>query len=181
MTFGERVVGAMKLDPNAFEDVERDPTAMGQAVGVIALQAVSTALGNIYWGGLSGVVWGVLIALVSYVIWTVLVWAIGTKVMPDPETKAELPETFRTLAFAASPGLLGIITIIPIIGYLIQLVLWIWSIAAMVIAVRSVLDYTNTGKAVVVVIIGFIISLIVNAILAFAFIGTSMMRGAYNY
>ncbi len=180
MTFGERVVGAMKLDPNAFEDVERDPTAMGQAVGVIALQAVSTALGNIYYGGFSGILWGVIVALITYMIWTVLVWIIGTKVMPDPETKADLPETFRVLAFAAAPGILGIVTIIPIIGWLILFALWIWSIAAMVIAVRQVLDYTNTGKAAVVVIIGFIISLIVNAILTFAFIGTSIMRGAYG-
>ena len=51
MTFGDRVVGALKLDPNAFEDVERDPTAIGQAVGVIVLAAVSTGIGNIYYGG----------------------------------------------------------------------------------------------------------------------------------
>ena len=41
-SFGERVVGAMRLDSNTFEEIERDPTAMGQAVGVIALAAVST-------------------------------------------------------------------------------------------------------------------------------------------
>ena len=44
MTFGDRVVGAMKLDPNAFEDVERDPTAIGQSVGVIVLAAVATGI-----------------------------------------------------------------------------------------------------------------------------------------
>ena len=48
MTFGDRVVGAMKLDPNAFEDVERDPTAIGQSVGVIVLAAVAAGIGSIY-------------------------------------------------------------------------------------------------------------------------------------
>ena len=43
MTFGDRVVGAMKLDENAFEDVERDPTAIGQAVGVIVLSTLLNA------------------------------------------------------------------------------------------------------------------------------------------
>ena len=56
MTLGDRVVGAMKLDENAFEDVEQDPTAIGQAVGVIVLAAVAAGIGNIYWGGLSGIV-----------------------------------------------------------------------------------------------------------------------------
>ena len=43
-SFGERVVGAMRLDANTFEEIERDPTAMGQAAGVIALSAVSIGL-----------------------------------------------------------------------------------------------------------------------------------------
>ena len=46
MTFGDRVVGAMKLDPNTFEDVERDPTAIGQSVGVIVLAAVAAGVGS---------------------------------------------------------------------------------------------------------------------------------------
>ena len=48
MTFGERVVGALKLDANTFEDIERDPTAMGQAVGIIALAALASNLGQIW-------------------------------------------------------------------------------------------------------------------------------------
>lgn len=40
MTFGDRILGAIKLDANTFEDIERDPSAIGQAVGVIALAAV---------------------------------------------------------------------------------------------------------------------------------------------
>ena len=48
MTFAERVVGALKLDANTFEDIERDPTAMGQAVGIIALAALASSLGQIW-------------------------------------------------------------------------------------------------------------------------------------
>ena len=94
-SFGERVVGAMRLDANTFEEVERDPTAMGQAAGVIALAAVSIGLGNLYYGGISGIVANVCVSLIGYVVWSVLVWLIGTKVMPDPATKADFAETFR--------------------------------------------------------------------------------------
>jgi hypothetical protein len=172
-SFGERVVGAMKLDPHTFEEIERDTTAMGQAVGVIALAAVSGAIGNIYYGGITGIISGVLFALIGYVVWAVVVWLVGTKLMPDPTTKADFPETFRVIGFAASPGLLGVVTIIPILGWLLMLAIWLWQIAAMVIAVKQVLDYANIGKAVIVVIIGFIVNLII-----VMFFGALMLGGA---
>ena len=180
-TFGERVVGAMRLDANTFEEVERDPTAMGQAVGVIVLAAVSAGIGNLYWGGLTGIVRGVITSLVGYVIWAVIVWLIGTKVMPDPGTKADFPETFRVIGFAAAPGLASVITIIPILGYLLMLVIWLWMIVAMVIAVRAVLDYSNTGKAVIVVLIGFVVNLCASALLAMMFFGSRMIGGGRYY
>jgi len=175
-TFGERVVGAMKLDANTFEEIERDPSAIGQAVGVIVLAAVSGGIGNLYWGGFSGILRGVFALLVGYLVWALLVWLIGTKVMPDPQTKADFPETFRVIAFAAAPGLLGFLTIVPILGWLIMLVLWLWSILAMVIAVRAVLDYSTTGKAIVVVLIGWIVNLCITALMGLMAFGSGMFR-----
>ncbi|HXW08255.1 MAG TPA: YIP1 family protein [Vicinamibacterales bacterium] len=176
-SFGERVVGAMTLNAKTFEEVEHDPTAMGQAVGVIVLAAVAAGLGNIWYGGLTGIVWGVLTSLISYAAWAVIIWLVGTKVMPDPGTKADFPETFRVIGFAASPGLLGIVTIIPLLGWLLMFLIWLWMIAAMVIAVREVLDYTNTGKAVVVVLIGFLVNLVVSAMLMAMFVGSAVLSG----
>lgn len=177
MTFGERVVGAMKLEPRAFEDVERDTTAISQAVGVIALAAVSAGIGNVWYGGIAGIVFGVITSLIGYVLWAVVVWLVGTKVMPDPGTNADFQETFRVLAFAAAPGVLGIVTIIPILGWLLMLLIWLWSIAAMVVAVKEVLDYTDTFKAVIVVIIGFVVNLVVTMVLSAMFVGTALLTG----
>lgn len=165
-SFGERVVGAMSLKASTFQEIEHDPTAMGQAVGVIVLAAVSAGIGNLFWGGLSGIVYGIVTSLIAYAVWALVVWLIGTKVMPDPATKADFPETFRTIGFAAAPGILGIVTIIPILGWLLMAVIWVWQIAAMVIAVREVLDYSTTGKAAIVVIVGAIAYLIINIILS---------------
>ena len=96
-SFGDRIVGAMKLNPATFQEVENDPTAMGQAVGVIVLAAVASGIGAIWFTGLTGLVMGVLRALVAYLIWAAIVWLIGTKVMPEPATKADFPETFRVV------------------------------------------------------------------------------------
>lgn len=177
MTFGDRVIGALKLEANAFEDVERDPTAIGQSVGVIVLAAVSAGIGNIYWGGISGIVSTALTSLISFLIWSLIVWLVGTKLMPEPTTKADFPETFRVLGFSAAPGLLGFITIIPILGYLILFVIWLWTIAAMIVAVKAVLDYSTIGKAIVVVLIGFIVNLIITALVLVPLIGARAMFG----
>jgi hypothetical protein len=184
MTFGDRVVGALKLDANTFEDIERDPTAMAQAVAIIALASLASNLGQIWRLGFGTMLIGVCSSLVGYVLWAVVVWVAGTKLMPDPATKADFPETFRTIAFAASPGLIGVVTIIPFLGWLLMLVLTpiilLWSIAAMVIAVRQVLDYTETFKAVIVVLIGFAVYLVFWTTMAMLSFGAAVVGGIFG-
>ncbi len=158
MTFGDRVVGAMRLDPNTFEDVEKDPTAIGQAVGVIVLAAVAAGVGNVFRGG-PGIIFGILFSLLGAVIGTVIIWLVGTKLFPEPATKADFPETFRVLGFSAAPGIASVITIIPFLGPLLGFLIALWRIAALVVAVRGVFDYATIGKAVVVVIVGWVIGL----------------------
>jgi hypothetical protein len=159
----------MKLDPNAFEDVERDPAALGQAVGVLVLASVSSGIGWIFYGGLTGIVTNAFFSILGLVVWSVIIWLVGTKLMPEPTTKADFPETFRVLGFAAAPGLLSFVTIIPILGWLLLLAIIVWQIAAMIVAVKAVLDYSTVGKAIVVVLIGFVCNLVVTAILSAAF------------
>jgi hypothetical protein len=184
MTFGDRVVGALKLDANTFEDIERDPNAMGQAIGIIALAALAGNLGQIWRLGFGVMLIGVCSSLIGYVLWSVVVWLAGTKLMPDPATKADFPETFRTVAFAASPGLLGVVSIVPFLGWFVMLLLTpiilIWSMAAMVVAVRSVLDYSETFKAVIVVLIGFVVYLFVWGTIAFLSFGAAVMGGMFG-
>jgi hypothetical protein len=100
--------------------------------------------------------------------------------MPDPATKADFPEAFRVIAFAAAPGILGAVTIIPLLGWLLMIVIWLWSIAAMVVAVKVVLDYTDTFKAVIVVVIGFIAYLVVWGTITMMTLGAAMLGGAMS-
>jgi hypothetical protein len=177
MTFGDRVVGALKLDPNAFEDVERDPTAIGQAVGVVVLGAISMGIGNIYYGGLTGIIQSAVVSLLGIAIASLIIWLVGTKMMPEPTTKADFPETFRVLGFAAAPNLAGVITIIPVLGWLLLFVIWLWYIAALVVAVRAVLDYSTIGKAIVVVLIAWVIQFVITLLILTPLIGARMMMG----
>jgi hypothetical protein len=176
MTFGDRVVGAMKLDPHAFEDVEADTTAIGQSVGVSPCRRRCRHRQYLLRRADRDCQRG-LMSVISFLIWSLIIWLVGTKLMPEPATKADYPETFRVLGFAAAPGLASVITIIPILGWLLMLVIWLWQIAAMVVAVRQVLDYSTTGKAIIVVLIGFVINIVVTVIILAPILGMRAMFG----
>jgi hypothetical protein len=159
-TLPERMIGAMKADVKTFEEIEHDPNALGQAVAVIVIAALASLIGNMFRYGLGGGFTGLLATLIGYAVWTVIVVLIGTKVMPEPGTKADFAEGFRVIGFAASPGVFNLLAVIPILGYLIGWVISIWMLVVMVIAVRTVLDYTSTARAVIVCLIGFCVYLL---------------------
>ncbi len=95
--------------------------------------------------------------LVGWFIWAALTFLIGTKILPEPQTKADLGELLRTIGFSASPGVLRIFGMIPLLGGLIALAASVWMLVAMVVAVRQALDYTSTGRAVGVCAIGWLV------------------------
>jgi hypothetical protein len=164
-SLGERMVGVMKADVKTFQEIEADPNAMGQAVTVILIAGVASLIGNIFRMGLMGGVMRLILALVGYAIWSLVIVLIGTKVMPEPATKADFNEGFRVIGFTAAPGVFNVLAIIPFLGPLISLVIGIWTLIIGVIAVREVLDYSNTGRAIIVVLIAFVVVMIVYMVL----------------
>jgi hypothetical protein len=162
----ERMIGAAKLDVATYEEVENDPTAMGQAMLVVVLSSVAAGIGTIGMLGIRGLVIGTIVAIVGWFLWAGLTFLIGTKLLPEPQTQADFGQLLRSIGFSASPGVLRILGIIPILGWLISLAASIWMLVAMVIAVRQALDYKSTGRAVGVCLIGFVVYLVFSAIVA---------------
>lgn len=156
----ERMIGAMKGDVKTFQEIEADQNALGQAVTVIVIAGVASLIGNIFRSGISGGILALVMSLIGYAFWTVMIVLIGTKLMPEPTTKADFAEGFRVIGFTASPGVFNVLAIIPILGYLLQILISIWMLVIGVIAVREVLDYSSTGRAVIVCLIAFGIYLI---------------------
>ena len=174
-SFVERVVGAARLDARVYEEVEADTTAMGQAMAVVAASALAAGVGSIS-SGATGAVAAVVGAVVGWFLWAVVTWLIGTKLLPEPGTSADLGQLLRTIGFSAAPGLLNVLGIIPLLGLIVALVAAIWQLVAMVVAVRQALDYRSTGRAVLVCVIGWVFYMVVSVGLAMALgIGNSVM------
>ena len=161
----DRIVRAAKLDVNLYEEVEADKGAMSQAMGVVVLSSVAAGIGSIGSIGTKGVIIGAITALIAWYVWAYITYFIGTKILPEPQTKADHGELLRTIGFSSSPGLLRILAIIPGIGGIIFMITSVWMLVAMVIAVRQALDYQSTLRAVGVCVIGWVIQAIILMIL----------------
>lgn len=164
-SFKDRIIRAAMLDVQLYEEVEADTGAIGQAMGVVVLSSIAAGIGSIAIGGLGGILGGTIAALIGWYVWAYLTYFIGTKFLPEPQTRADLGELLRTIGFSSSPGLIRVLGIIPGLGNVVFLVASIWMLVAMIIAVRQALDYRSTFRAVGVCAIGWIIQMLILMVL----------------
>ncbi len=153
----DRMIRAAMLDVQLYEEVEADPGAMREAMTVVVLSAVAAGIGNVANGGLPGIVVGTIGALAGWYIWAFLTYFIGTRLLPEPDTKADHGELLRTIGFSSAPGLIRVFGIIPGLAPIVFAIAGGWMLIAMVIAVRQALDYKSTWRAIGVCLIGWVI------------------------
>jgi len=163
-SFTDRMIRAAKLDAALYEEVEADKGAMGQAMGVVILSSIAAGIGTISATGIKGLIFGTIVALLGWFIWAYLTYFIGTRLLAEPQTKADYGELLRTIGFSSSPGVLRVLAIIPMLGGILNFIIGIWMLVAMVIAVRQALDYKSTWRAVGVCLIGWIVQMVIFAL-----------------
>ena len=153
--FSNRIIRAAKLDVALYEEVEADKSALGQAMGVVILSSIAAGIGSITRTGLLGMLVVVVVTLIGWYVWAYLTYFIGTKLLPEPQTKADHGELLRTIGFSSYPGLIRVLGIIPVLQSIVFPVAAIWMLVAMVIAVKQALDYQAMWRAVIVCLISF--------------------------
>jgi hypothetical protein len=160
--FVNRMIRAAKLDVQLYEEVEADKTALGQAFGVVALSSIAAGIGTIgQFGGYGHVIGGIFWSVIGWLVWAILTYWIGTRILPEPQTQSDLGELLRTIGFASAPGLIRVMGILPGLTGIIFGVAAVWMLIAMVIAVRQALDYESTWRAIGVCAIGWLIQALV--------------------
>lgn len=166
-----RVFGAATLDGGMYEGVEADRSVTGQAALTVLLSSLATGIGATAWFGMGPVQFMAVsaVALVTWVAWAVLIFHIGTRILPEPGTRTNLGELLRTTGFAASPGFFQVLGAIPPGAGFIFALTTTWMIGAMVIGVKHALDFRSTARAVAVCLIAALLCLAVALGLAVLF------------
>jgi hypothetical protein len=157
MTFAERVKGVLFLDLRTFEEIEADTTANGQALLVVVAASVAAGLGAGVRLGTIGLLRETLGALIGWVMWAAVTWVIGSKLLPEPQTRTNMGELLRVIGYAYAPNLFGFFAFLPVLGVVVGTLVAFWLLAATIVAVRQALDYASTTRAAAVVFIGWLI------------------------
>ncbi|MBD2771564.1 YIP1 family protein [Iningainema tapete] len=151
---------ALALNSSLYENAQNTQQTHLLALTIVILAAVSHALGSAVillinraspWILLVGVLLDALALVIGYYFWTFTIWKIGQWLKPIDPTYSDL---LSPIGFAYAPQVLNFLTLIPLLGRPIELILAVWSLLAVIVAVRQGLDI-STQKAALICLIGW--------------------------
>lgn len=156
----ERMKGAVLLDADTYELVEHDQRYLSEAAIIVAVTSVLTGLGAWFaTGRFAGFISLLIVGFLGWFVWAGITLWVGTRFFGGT---ADMGEMLRVLGFARSPMVLAVI---PFVGLFVGSV---WSLVASVVAIRQGLDF-KTSDALLTALVGWLVLLIAQAILTFAF------------
>lgn len=152
---------ALALNAQFYERARNTPKNHRIARTIVILAALSHALGSavillinratipmlLLLMGLDG-----LSVIAGYYFWTFAVFKVGQWLKPIDPTYREL---LSPIGFAYAPQILNFLTLIPLLGRPIELMLAVWSLLAVIIAVREALDI-STWRSALICLLGWI-------------------------
>jgi Yip1 domain len=151
---------ALALNGSFYETARNTPKNRRIALTVVILAALAYALGNAvillinratYTVVLMAVLINALALVAGYYFWTFTIWQVGHWMNPHAPTYGDL---LSPIGFAYSPQVLNFLTLIPLLGRPIELILAVWSLLAVIIAVRQGLDI-STRRAALICLLGW--------------------------
>ena len=155
-TIFNRMFRASKLDVELYEEVEADKSLLTEAMVVVILSSLASGIGS--WSMGFGELFTTTIGeLISWYVWAFIVYLIGTKLLPEPQTVADHGELLRTIGYSSAPGVIRIFKLILPFDGAIDFLAIIWMLTAMIIAVRQALDYKSSLRSVLVCSMGLIL------------------------
>ena len=178
----DRVMRAIKLDKDFYNEAEQDTSLDQEAMLVVIIVSLASGIGSLIQGMIAGdfgaallmAIVTIVIGIGGYYLWSYITLLVGTKFFGGD---ADFGEMKRTLGYAHAPRLLGLLSFIPCVGWLFPLAGFVLSLVAAVVAIREAMDF-DTGKAVITAIIGWVIVLILSVIIGLVFgIGAAGVGG----
>lgn len=149
-----RALGAALLRIDAYEEVEHDEGATGQAALVVGLVALATAAGSLAAGaGAAAAGVGIAQAYVGWLLWAAMTDLVGSRLFGGTASWGEL---LRTLGFAQTPGILRALVFLPVAGSWIEVAVFVWLLVAGIVAIRQALDI-DTGQALTTAFLAWLV------------------------
>tara|TARA_B100000745_G_C20123713_1_gene384815 strand:- start:394 stop:939 length:546 start_codon:yes stop_codon:yes gene_type:complete len=118
----------------------------GVAGAVAANTIIKTAI------ALSG-----LTAILTWLVWGILIFVIGVKLFPDKESKIPFKKVLIGVGYAHAPGILRFFAVTPDLIIPIIFITQFWIFAGLIISTKQILNLKSNFKAFGIVILSFLI------------------------
>ncbi|BAZ40440.1 hypothetical protein NIES4101_64010 [Calothrix sp. NIES-4101] len=151
---------ALLLNGKFYENAHHTQRNQTLALSIVILAAISHAIGSgvillinraTIFILLTGLLIDAIAVIAGYYFWTFTIWKIGQWLKPIDPTYHDL---LIPTGFAYAPQVLNFLTLIPLLGRPIELILAVWSLLAIIVAVRQGLDIT-TRRAAFICLVGW--------------------------
>jgi len=172
----DRIIRIIKLDFPVFKDIESDPKATQEAALIVAAASLLSGIGAAvssekhFMAFLSTVLSGIL----GWIVWSYVSHFIGGVLY---KSQGSFENMLRVLGYAQAPQLLGVLGIIPCVGWIGSVAGAILSLIAAVMAIREGLDL-DSGQAIIVAVVGFLALLLVSIVVGTIFGVGAAITGA---
>ena len=154
--FLNRIFRSIKIDPEVFNEVQKDKNATISAAIVVILSSSAAGIGAASLGA-SNFMLAPIFSLISWFVWAYIVYFVGVKLFPDTKTKTTQFALLRAIGFSSAPGIIRIFGFNEDLMTVTFIGSAFWMLVCMIVAVKETLNYKSLWKAFGVVIISWFV------------------------
>ena len=154
--FLNRVFRSIKIDPDVYDEVQKDKTATLSAAIVVVISSLAAGIAAKQLGA-SSFIFAPILSLVSWFVWAYIVYFVGVKLFPEAKTKTTHAALLRAIGFSSAPGIIRVFGFTPELMTVTFIGSALWMLACMVVAVRQTLNFKSLWKALGVVIMSWFV------------------------
>ena len=154
--FFNRVFRSIKIDPDVYDEVQKDKTATLSAAIVVVISSLAAGIAAKQLGA-SSFIFAPILSLLSWFVWAYIVYFVGVKLFPDAKTKTTHAALLRAIGFSSAPGIIRVFGFTPELMTVTFIGSALWMLACMVVAVRQTLNFKSLWKALGVVIMSWFV------------------------
>ncbi|MDA9091850.1 YIP1 family protein [Pelagibacteraceae bacterium] len=154
--FFNRVYRSIKIDPDVYDEVQKDKNATLSAAIVVVVSSLAAGMAAKQLGA-SSFILAPILSLVSWFVWAYIVYFVGVKLFPDAKTKTSHAALLRAIGFSSAPGIIRVFGFTPELMTVTFVGSALWMLACMVVAVRQTLNFKSLWKALGVVIMSWFV------------------------
>ena len=154
--FLNRVFRSIKIDPDVYDEVQKDKTATLSAAIVVVISSLAAGIAAKQLGA-SSFIFAPILSRVSWFVWAYIVYFVGVKLFPDAKTKTTHAALLRAIGFSSAPGIIRVFGFTPELMTVTFIGSALWMLACMVVAVRQTLNFKSLWKALGVVVMSWFV------------------------